>query len=789
MSLCAVVDFIVNLEKFRNVDLVQQGYYRISVRVQGLHSGTQAVPLAIYPSERKHTLGCDDAGEIPIREPGLQSFIDATEKAYVTRPFFVRYNDHTACLCEMAHFRLELDCSKSIRELEDVLVRFDLQFAVKPTTAAETLPVGPPKPEDYSVISTHDFHLCGSMWLGANHSVPLTFEEHSVCWSTVTLHAVLSDVRFISVSALDALDISPSQQSEQSSPRSSASIRDMPDSLTQVMRTKLGLPSAGGGEQRVPMVYANSAAAELVTPLLASLVGLRSVLCSYEHGIEGCTPLGLPESVELAPMVYSASEAVSSPRRRTIRIEGKAQSANEVEAECSTIWNRFLCSASTDSELEPESGGSEATVSTKMLVDSVSNVMHGIAVQIFRSWHALLMLCQAEPHGVAVVTHMRAQEVMHRRFELSVLRAPAARPEALLEQPTGRVDEEQLQRAAALRNTARYQAAEEWTGCYAGATLHDTCMPAGTATSQHIMFEESYTPQEDQEIPLDLVAGAIGSMSNRGRVGGEGHVFVFCHGFQGNQYDLRYFRNRIGIAFPRARLLCCSSDEDHTHKPIEEQGIKIADEVARYISGIDDPSSVYRLSFVGHSLGTLVIRAALAQPVMAPYANRLHTLISLGGTHLGYTFANNNILSGAMWFYQRWAKSSSLQQLIIKDADTPEKSYLYSLAQKSALANFKHVVLVGSGQDRYAPFYSARMQIAPTASDRNRLGAATSAMVRSLVQPIISKRRTQVTRLSVCFGGSGAFLDEAIGRAAHIQFLEDHTLIHMLISHFAHLMD
>ena len=58
----------------------------------------------------------------------------------------------------MAHFRLELDCSKSIEELEDVLVRFDLQFAVKPART-DGKPDFPPLPEDYSVISTHDFHL------------------------------------------------------------------------------------------------------------------------------------------------------------------------------------------------------------------------------------------------------------------------------------------------------------------------------------------------------------------------------------------------------------------------------------------------------------------------------------------------------------------------------------------------------------------------------------------------------------------------------------------------------
>eukprot|EP01045_Picozoa_sp_COSAG04_P015368 COSAG04_NODE_1210_length_7721_cov_3.829703_5_plen_115_part_00 len=73
---------------------------------------------------------------------------------------------------------------------------------------------------------------------------------------------------------------------------------------------------------------------------------------------------------------------------------------------------------------------------------------------------------------------------------------------------------------------------------------------------------------------------------------GDGLLVVFCHGFQGNQYDLRYFRNRVGIGYPRARLLCCSSVEDNTHAAIATQGGHIAEEVSRYIAGMDDPSSV-----------------------------------------------------------------------------------------------------------------------------------------------------------------------------------------------------
>ena len=288
-----------------------------------------------------------------------------------------------------------------------------------------------------------------------------------------------------------------------------------------------------------------------------------------------------------------------------------------------------------------------------------------------------------------------------------------------------------------------------------------------------MIFEEVY--RSEQAVSEDEISVANTLGDNTTRETGDGLLAVFCHGFQGNQYDLRYFRNRIGIGYPRARLLCCSSVEDNTHRPIEEQGSLIAEEVSRYISGMDDPSTVRRIVFVGHSLGTLAIRAAISMPCMEPYIDRLQSFISLGGTHLGYTFGNNNILSSAMWIYQRWTKSASLSQLNLKDSGSdPKKGYVHSLAQRPVgLSAFKHVVLVASGQDRYAPFFSARIQTAPSADEGEKIGSASISMVRGLLGPVIEQGGTTVTRLGICFGNNGtAFLDSAIGRAAHIQFLE-----------------
>eukprot|EP00058_Branchiostoma_floridae_P024116 XP_002609606.1 hypothetical protein BRAFLDRAFT_87827 [Branchiostoma floridae] len=68
-----------------------------------------------------------------------------------------------------------------------------------------------------------------------------------------------------------------------------------------------------------------------------------------------------------------------------------------------------------------------------------------------------------------------------------------------------------------------------------------------------------------------------------------------------------------------------------------------------------------------------------------------------------------------MWFMQKWKKSGSLLQLAFKDHPDPRHTFLYRLSQKPGLALFKNVLLVGSVQDRYVPFHSARIEMCKSA--------------------------------------------------------------------------
>lgn len=50
-------------------------------------------------------------------------------------------------------------------------------------------------------------------------------------------------------------------------------------------------------------------------------------------------------------------------------------------------------------------------------------------------------------------------------------------------------------------------------------------------------------------------------------------------------------------------------------------------------------------SFIGHSLGNIIIRSVLTRPRFRYYLNKLHTFLSLSGPHLGTLYNNSALVS------------------------------------------------------------------------------------------------------------------------------------------------
>ena len=173
------------------------------------------------------------------------------------------------------------------------------------------------------------------------------------------------------------------------------------------------------------------------------------------------------------------------------------------------------------------------------------------------------------------------------------------------------------------------------------------------------------------------------------------HLVVCVHGLDGNSADLRLVKTYLEIALPSANLdfLMSEINQMDTFLSLEEMTDKLVNEISYHISNFK--KTVTRISFIGHSLGCILIRSAILRPELAKYSSKFYTFLSLSGPHLGTLYNNSGLVNAGLWMIQKWKKTGSIQQLTMKDSGDIRTTFLYKLAQKSNLHRFKHVLLAG----------------------------------------------------------------------------------------------
>lgn len=255
------------------------------------------------------------------------------------------------------------------------------------------------------------------------------------------------------------------------------------------------------------------------------------------------------------------------------------------------------------------------------------------------------------------------------------------------------------------------------------------------------------------------------------------HLIICVHGLDGNAADLRLVKTYLELGLPGARLdfLMSERNQGDTFSDFETMTDRLVQEILTHIQNSSEPA---RISFVGHSLGTIIIRSALAKPQLKPLLGKLHTFLSLSGPHLGTLYNSSGLVNAGMWFMQKWKKSGSLLQLSLRDNSDPRRSFLYRLSERSQLHQFKHILLCGSGQDRYVPLHSARLELCKAAAkDTSLLGQAYREMVHNMVSPLAARASTvSVVRYDVQHALPHT-ASALVGRAAHIAALDSDLFI------------
>ena len=134
------------------------------------------------------------------------------------------------------------------------------------------------------------------------------------------------------------------------------------------------------------------------------------------------------------------------------------------------------------------------------------------------------------------------------------------------------------------------------------------------------------------------------------------HLVVCVHGLDGNSGDLRLVRTYLELALPGAKLdfLMSEHNQDSTFDDIELMTVQLIQEINDHIDNFGiNPA---RISFIGHSLGNLIVRSTVSHENFKPFVSKLHTYLSLSGPHLGTLYNSSGLINMGMWIMQKWKK-------------------------------------------------------------------------------------------------------------------------------------
>ncbi|KAM4694770.1 protein FAM135A isoform 2-T2 [Discoglossus pictus] len=254
------------------------------------------------------------------------------------------------------------------------------------------------------------------------------------------------------------------------------------------------------------------------------------------------------------------------------------------------------------------------------------------------------------------------------------------------------------------------------------------------------------------------------------------HLIVCVHGLDGNSADLRLVRTYIELGLPGTRkdFLMSERNQNDTFADFDTMTDRLLDEIKQYIKIYN--LVISRISFIGHSLGNLIIRSVLSRPRFKCYLNKLHTFLSLSGPHLGTLYNSSALVNTGLWFMQKWKKSGSLLQLTCRDHSDPRQTFLYKLSKKPGLEHFRNVVLVSSLQDRYVPYHSARIEMCKTALKDKQSGPVYAEMIQNILLPVLQNKDCNLVRYDVIHALPNT-ANSLIGRAAHIAVLDSEVFL------------
>mmetsp|Transcript_139652 Transcript_139652/g.260414 ORF Transcript_139652/g.260414 Transcript_139652/m.260414 type:complete len:806 (+) Transcript_139652:96-2513(+) len=803
MSLRTVIDVAVLFENFRNIDLFHQGLYHLKARVKHESGGDEWTAATPYGHSAAPLL----SSQVDHRPKGSRvdhhSLIGAQlledQEAFVTRSFLIRYCEEEVEIHDVGHFRLEVDTRPAKPNGLVLLLQVELMFAdLAQHGGADAFGENTDLTSlEFKRVSTQTFRVLGATQ-GLHEFSPVVFDEFHFCLANMVVQTAVLDVRFrLLPSLMSSTGAAPAQGVQASSGASEAGSTNCAPSVSPLRCESLmlhpdeeGVPMSlmecifgCGVDKEAPdsgawrtspggLLLAAESFCQLYLDLLSK--SYQKLTAWFKEICEKCLTPGQRDSLAEALDMHAASNPFdtflsllgdSSPAYPGMQLDPELNDL-AVAKEGAALVNGHGRGQQLRVFFTHKLGGK---VTAQALTSLIAYNLNAVSMQLYTLWHNIIDVSSIAGRELVALLRKSWEQQTSEQWRKSVVRQVVKQDLGAITDDTDiSVLHSGIKRASS-RAIGMEVVVEDEKG-------NGTTESIPTVLEQRYALRSAAGQKNGMAVkPFDATLPAA-PKPYRGL-----HLFVLIHGFQGNSFDMRLMKNNLAMMYPDAIFLMSNVNEDNTEGDMSEMGIRLAQEVVNFISDWCPGSALGRLSFVAYSIGGLILRAAL--PLLKEFKDKMYTFLSFSTPHLGYMDQQSPLFNAVVWSLKKWRKIRCLDQLTMTDTTDPKESFLYRLSSSSGIEHFKWVVVVSSKQDNYAPFKSSRVEICPS-WDKAHTKEAYSSMVRNFWEGIQYDR---VLRLNVHFDLPERNLDKAIGRAAHIKFIENQALMRMIIHNYSFL--
>lgn len=766
MACHGTLDVVVHLHRFRNVDLFSRGIYMIRVSAESKSSQQTGIPYSYYskPSTqstfvRNQEIPCGHAKTLPTAQ-----IVNETSE-FSTRAFVIKYRDERLELNEGVQFQLLIEAKAEggdgdARRLvfengEPINIKLELLMAEleKPSeegatsfrgsTVAQEKPSATPT---FARIASQTLCVvCDAASQQLHAYFPATFSAMHFCQLDLTVHVALINLKYRKRAY---------SRTEEAKLGSGARVAKPVTTFDQLL-----FPGHAPDEPVDP-ASARATHHTYLQPMLQSLgataAALRTMCAADDTLLEnGASPV--PSSRAVAGVMA----LIKKPYLEQ------------------TSFNDLNAAGGGDNELTPV-----------RVANSVETDVKLVARRLFLLWGrfvALLPQEQLSKSKTSVSSRLqRTWLASQRRWWGSRLQTQNMRIQKILQPATDAAMDASFRELRA-RSRSAQQHPRSMLNIFDENMLGDPSL-LPVCASHVFLRREASQPTRVEASPVQCGIPALAADEEfRGP-----HLIVMQHGWYASSFDMRLLRGYALLLFPNAIVLSPQSNEDNSGGSMGPMGARLAHEIHNFIKHrcdelLDADPGMGRITFFGHSAGSMIVRTALMSPVLKPYLPKMHAFVSLSSSHCGNMFVPSTIISGGMWALQHLHASQFMDELQLIDAGTMTDSFMYKLSDAPGFEFFRYVVLVGSQQDCYVPMHTAQATIprpAETASGGD--GSAYMQMATNLMKPLSSKqadapKQTTVVRLTMEYKFTQTNLDTVIGRAAHLAYIDSPSAVLLIL--------